>query len=196
MDAWSVPKVLSVGSASRLRLTLPCTVMLGSRLLSATRIVVEASTFTLDDKLKAERALRKAGHTMLDCPISGTGAQAKVKDIVVYASGDTYAAIAYSPATGKWGYGNNYGSRGAAERAALQNCPEPDARIVTWVHNGFCALALGDDRSCWGIGYSWGNGASNTAARNFALQDCRGRTTGAHIVLCVYSGNLQPEVHR
>ena len=31
--------------------------------------------------------LRKAGHVMLDCPVSGTGAQAKVKDLVVYASG-------------------------------------------------------------------------------------------------------------
>ncbi len=52
------------------------------------RIVVEASTFTLEDKAKAEAVLRKAGHVMLDCPISGTGAQAKVKDVVVYASGD------------------------------------------------------------------------------------------------------------
>jgi 3-hydroxyisobutyrate dehydrogenase-like beta-hydroxyacid dehydrogenase len=57
------------------------------------RIVVEASTFTLGDKERAEAALRKAGHTMLDCPVSGTGAQAAVKDIVVYASGDG-AAIA------------------------------------------------------------------------------------------------------
>ncbi len=52
------------------------------------RVIVEASTFTLDDKLAAERALRKAGHVMLDCPVSGTGAQAKVADLVVYASGD------------------------------------------------------------------------------------------------------------
>ena len=37
------------------------------------RVVIEASTFTIDDKLKAERALRKAGHVMLDCPVSGTG---------------------------------------------------------------------------------------------------------------------------
>jgi putative dehydrogenase len=55
------------------------------------RIVVEASTFMLDDKQRAERALRKAGHIMLDCPVSGTGAQAAVKDIVVYASGDAKA---------------------------------------------------------------------------------------------------------
>src|SRR6266478_269240 len=55
------------------------------------RIVVEASTFTLEDKHRAETALRKAGHVMLDCPVSGTGAQAAVKDIVIYASGDRKA---------------------------------------------------------------------------------------------------------
>jgi 3-hydroxyisobutyrate dehydrogenase-like beta-hydroxyacid dehydrogenase len=55
------------------------------------RIFVEASTFALDDKLAAEKALRKAGHTMLDCPVSGTGAQAAVKDLVIYASGDSKA---------------------------------------------------------------------------------------------------------
>ncbi len=53
------------------------------------RVIVEASTFTLEDKTAAEVKLRKAGHLMLDCPMSGTGAQAKVKDLVVYASGDT-----------------------------------------------------------------------------------------------------------
>jgi 3-hydroxyisobutyrate dehydrogenase-like beta-hydroxyacid dehydrogenase len=52
------------------------------------RVIVEASTFTLEDKGKAERALRKAGHVMLDCPVSGTGTQAKTKDLAIYASGD------------------------------------------------------------------------------------------------------------
>ncbi len=51
------------------------------------RVVIEASTFALEDKTAAEAALRKAGHVLLDCPVSGTGAQAKVKDIIVYASG-------------------------------------------------------------------------------------------------------------
>src|SRR4051812_34111519 len=55
------------------------------------RVVIEASTFTLEDKQRAEAVLRKAGHILLDCPISGTGAQAKVKDLVVYASGDSKA---------------------------------------------------------------------------------------------------------
>jgi L-threonate 2-dehydrogenase len=55
------------------------------------RVIVEASTFTLADKHKAERALSKVGHVMLDCPVSGTGAQAKVKDLVIYASGERTA---------------------------------------------------------------------------------------------------------
>jgi len=51
------------------------------------RVVIEASTFKLEDKIAAEAALRKAGHVLLDCPVSGTGIQAKVKDLVIYASG-------------------------------------------------------------------------------------------------------------
>jgi putative dehydrogenase len=51
------------------------------------RVVIEASTFTLEDKAAAEAALRKAGHVLLDCPVSGTGFQARVKDLVIYASG-------------------------------------------------------------------------------------------------------------
>jgi putative dehydrogenase len=53
------------------------------------RIVVELSTLTLADKLRFEDILKKAGHIALDCPLSGTGAQAKNRDLVVYASGDS-----------------------------------------------------------------------------------------------------------
>src|SRR6201994_322553 len=57
------------------------------------RIVAELSTLTLADKLRFEAILKKAGHIALDCPLSGTGAQAKMRDLIVYASGDS-AAIA------------------------------------------------------------------------------------------------------
>jgi putative dehydrogenase len=53
------------------------------------RIVIELSTLTLADKLRFESLLKKAGHIPLDCPLSGTGAQAKVRDLIVYASGDS-----------------------------------------------------------------------------------------------------------
>jgi len=48
-------------------------------------IVVETSTLPIEDKLKAREVV---GKTLLDCPLSGTGAQARTKDLVVYASGD------------------------------------------------------------------------------------------------------------
>ena len=57
------------------------------------RIVVELSTLTIADKLRFEAILKQAGHIALDCPLSGTGAQARNRDLVVYASGDS-AAIA------------------------------------------------------------------------------------------------------
>jgi putative dehydrogenase len=55
------------------------------------RIVVELSTLTIADKLRFEAILKQAGHVALDCPLSGTGAQAKTRDLVVYASGDSGA---------------------------------------------------------------------------------------------------------
>ena len=55
------------------------------------RIVAELSTLSLADKLGFETILRRSGHIALDCPLSGTGAQAKVRDLVVYASGDSKA---------------------------------------------------------------------------------------------------------
>jgi 3-hydroxyisobutyrate dehydrogenase-like beta-hydroxyacid dehydrogenase len=62
------------------------------------RTVVETSTLALDDKLEFQRILGEAGHTALDCPMSGTGAQAAVKDLVVYASGDPAAIARLEPA--------------------------------------------------------------------------------------------------
>ena len=61
------------------------------------KTVIEASTFTLEDKLRAERALKRGGHIALDCPVSGTGSQAAVKDLVIYASGDTKAIARLKP---------------------------------------------------------------------------------------------------
>jgi putative dehydrogenase len=61
------------------------------------RIVCECSTFTIEDKEKAEKILGAAGHTMLDCPVSGTGSQARTGDLVIYASGDRKAIAKIKP---------------------------------------------------------------------------------------------------
>lgn len=105
----------------------------------------------------------------------------------IYLDGQTYAAIAYSPSTGKYGYGNGYRSRFAAEREALWQCPQSDAKVVGWVCNGFLALAVGDDNG-YGIGYSYNAGANNGSAMNRALADCRKHTSkNPHIAICICS---------
>ncbi len=68
-------------------------VLAGDGLLAAGRsgrILIEASTLPLEDKLRVRDAAGP-GLTMLDCPLSGTGAQAAVKDLLVYASGESSA---------------------------------------------------------------------------------------------------------
>ena len=42
----------------------------------------------MDDKIETKNKLEKLNIYMVDAPVSGTGAQAKVKDIVVMSSGD------------------------------------------------------------------------------------------------------------
>ena len=50
-------------------------------------IVADVSTMPLEQKTDARERLARHGIRMLDCPISGTGAQAEMKDVAVYASG-------------------------------------------------------------------------------------------------------------
>ncbi len=54
-------------------------------------VVIEASTMPIELKERCRRRFARAGVEMLDCPISGTGAQAAARDIAVYASGDRRA---------------------------------------------------------------------------------------------------------
>jgi 3-hydroxyisobutyrate dehydrogenase-like beta-hydroxyacid dehydrogenase len=50
--------------------------------------VIEMSTLSVEQKQEARDLLWSAGIRMLDCPISGTSAQQRSRDAVVYASGD------------------------------------------------------------------------------------------------------------
>ncbi|HEY7998231.1 MAG TPA: NAD(P)-dependent oxidoreductase [Pseudolabrys sp.] len=61
------------------------------------KLLVEMSTFAISDKEKAERVIAKAGHVMLDTPVSGTGSQAATRDLVFYASGDSRAIKRVQP---------------------------------------------------------------------------------------------------
>ncbi|GIE97460.1 2-hydroxy-3-oxopropionate reductase [Paractinoplanes rishiriensis] len=50
--------------------------------------VVETSTLSPAVKNRCRELIEAAGGTLLDCPISGTGAQARTRDLVVLGSGD------------------------------------------------------------------------------------------------------------
>jgi putative dehydrogenase len=52
------------------------------------QIVIETSTLPISVKEEARTRLAAGGVTLLDCPLSGTGAQARAKDLIVYVSGD------------------------------------------------------------------------------------------------------------
>jgi 3-hydroxyisobutyrate dehydrogenase-like beta-hydroxyacid dehydrogenase len=60
-------------------------------------IVVETSTLPMAVKLSCRQMLAKAGAILLDCPLSGTGAQALNRDVVVYGSGDEAAFESVRP---------------------------------------------------------------------------------------------------
>ena len=52
------------------------------------QIVIECSTLPIEIKRAALEEMEKYGKILLDCPISGTGAQAVNKDLVILGSGD------------------------------------------------------------------------------------------------------------
>jgi putative dehydrogenase len=60
--------------------------------------VVETSTLSPQTKQDCHDILARANIVMLDCPLSGTGAQARERDLVVLGSGDEAAFEAVRPA--------------------------------------------------------------------------------------------------
>ncbi len=100
-------------------------------------VVVETSTLPLAVKEEARSRLAHAGVTLLDCPLSGTGSQAKVRDIVVYASGprDRYQQAA--PIMDAFARGHYYvGPFGAGSKTKFV------ANLLVAIHNVAAAEAL------------------------------------------------------
>ncbi|MCV0427144.1 MAG: NAD(P)-dependent oxidoreductase [Roseibium sp.] len=61
------------------------------------QIVVETGTFSIKDKEEARTALEDKGAILLDCPVSGTGAQAAEGDLVMMASGEALSIETVRP---------------------------------------------------------------------------------------------------
>lgn len=97
------------------------------------------------------------------------------------APGDRFAAIAYSPRTGRWGYGNNYPSKSAAIARALRECGRGDAKTL-WCKNSWGALAISNGSPG---GYGWSYASTAAAARSGAIRQCLKFNPDAHVVVCV-----------
>ncbi len=64
-----------------------------ARAAGSGQIAIECSTLPLAAKRAAHTEMALAAKVLLDCPVSGTGAQAVTKDLVVFASGDEAAFV-------------------------------------------------------------------------------------------------------
>lgn len=96
------------------------------------------------------------------------------------AAAQSFGAIAYSPATGQWGWARNFTTRAGAQNRALAECRSAargrSCQVAVWFRNACGSLAIGPNG--WGSG--WGNtraraqaearGACNRYSRNCAIR--------------------------
>ena len=100
-------------------------------------VVIEASTLPLLDKEAARTALAVRGAVMIDCPISGTGAQAAARDLVFLASGDADSVAAARPLLERLGRSvKEVGSFGAGSKVKYV------ANLLVSIYNVATAEAL------------------------------------------------------
>jgi 3-hydroxyisobutyrate dehydrogenase-like beta-hydroxyacid dehydrogenase len=103
----------------------------------ARRVVIETSTLPIPVKEEARRRLAARGITLLDCPLSGTGAQARAKDLIVYASGDRVAYRRAAPVMDGFARAHYYvGAFGAGSKMKFI------ANLLVAIHNVAAAEAF------------------------------------------------------
>ena len=95
------------------------------------------STFPVDAKERTAAALAPRGAVVLDCPVSGTGAQAAKGDLVIYASGDEAAVERLRPVFADFSRECRYvGEFGAGMKMKFV------ANLLVTIHNLAAAEAL------------------------------------------------------
>lgn len=100
-------------------------------------VLMETSTLKLADKEAARDILAAAGHTLLDCPLSGTGQQAQTADLAVFTSGDEAAVKKCLPAIEAFSRENKYcGEFGNGSRMKFV------ANHLVTIHNVAAAEAM------------------------------------------------------
>jgi putative dehydrogenase len=101
------------------------------------QIVVETSTLPIPVKEEARKILASRGTILLDCTLSGTGAQARVKDLIVYASGDRKACDLVAPVMEGFARAQYYvGAFGAGSKMKFV------ANLLVAIHNVAAAEAM------------------------------------------------------
>jgi len=100
-------------------------------------IVIETSTLPIPAKEAARDVLAQRGVILLDCPLSGTGAQARAKDLIVYASGDRAACRAVAPVLEGFSRAHYFvGAFGAGSKMKFV------ANLLVAIHNVAAAEAM------------------------------------------------------
>jgi L-threonate 2-dehydrogenase len=103
----------------------------------ADQIVIETSTLPIPVKEEARKRLAERGTILLDCTLSGTGAQARVKDLIVYASGDRKACQRIAPVMDGFARAHYYvGAFGAGCKMKFV------ANLLVAIHNVAAAEAM------------------------------------------------------
>jgi L-threonate 2-dehydrogenase len=101
------------------------------------QIVVETSTLPIDVKEQARKRVAARGAILLDCTLSGTGAQARAKDLVVYASGDRKSCDRIVPVLDGFARARYYvGAFGAGSKVKFV------ANLLVAIHNVAAAEAM------------------------------------------------------
>ena len=151
-------------------------------------VVIEASTMTLALKEKLRRGLARRRIEVLDCPISGTGAQAAAGDIAIYASGRRRASHRCRSVFD--------GSRARPITAARSGWVEAQVRRQPARHDAQPVHGGGD-----GVGEKAGldldllyrvisDGAGRRACSRCAAADGRGRYLPAHMKSKIYQKDI------
>ncbi len=105
--------------------------------LRAGTVVAEMGTLPLSAKEQCKTWLAPRGVQVLDCPVSGTGAQAAVRDLVIYASGDEDAVETITPVFAGFARNTRFvGPFGAGTKLKFI------ANLLVTIHNLAAAEAL------------------------------------------------------
>ncbi|MBD2464521.1 DUF4189 domain-containing protein [Oscillatoria sp. FACHB-1407] len=84
---------------------------------------------------------------------------------------DKFGAIAYSEATGGYGYSRDYPTQGDAEIRALNECEahsgSSDCQVLLWFRNACGALATASNGA-----YGSGWGINRSIAEGYAVETC------------------------